>query len=195
MNKKSIITAVIAVVAVIAIIIACVFGVQSSGNGAINREEQVNAAKSNINVVEMERQTLLTNLADAVKSYDKHEYETLVAVINARGANFGEEGIREISTLVEAVAEKYPDLKSHENYKAFMTEATILERQIKDYRENYNSAVKEYRDYCRGFPTRFFLNWVGYEKIDFQYLEYNTTAEGPSNLFGNTYQYETVPSN
>lgn len=181
--KKSIITILIAVAAVVAIIIACVFGVQSSANGAINREEQILTAQSNISVKEMNRQTLLTNLADAVKSYDKHEYETLMAVVEARGDNFGTEGVNEVNTIVKAVAEQYPELKSNENYQTYMKEATIVENQISSYRENYNATVREYNRYCKKFPTRIFLNWTGYEVLVFEYLDYNTTAEGPTNLF------------
>lgn len=192
MNKKTIITAAIAICAVIVIVIACVCGVQGSRNGAIDRETLVDTALSNISVVEMERQTILVNLADAVKSYDKHEYDTLVAVINSRNNDLGENGIREINTLVQAIAEKYPELKSHENYKIFMNEAIVVERQVKQYRENYNNTVKDYTRYCNKFPTRYFLDWAGYEVQTYEQLKYNTTPEGPTNLLGGLNPTSTV---
>ena len=64
--------------AVVAVILMVVFMVQGAQNGAINREEQIEIAKSDIKVQEKRRADLIPNLADCVKQYDKHEYETLM---------------------------------------------------------------------------------------------------------------------
>ena len=68
---------VIILVGVVAVFLACTFGVQSSQNHAISLEEQVDKAKSDINVQEKRRVDLIYNLVDCVKSYDKHEANTL----------------------------------------------------------------------------------------------------------------------
>ena len=44
-----------------------------------------------------------------------------------------------------------------------MNELSITENLIAEYRSNYNKQVKEYNRYIRKFPTRFFLNILGYE--------------------------------
>ena len=56
---------------VVAIIIMSVFIVQGASNNAISLEEQVNTAKSDINIQEKRRIDLLFNLADCVKQYDE----------------------------------------------------------------------------------------------------------------------------
>ena len=80
--------------------------------------------------------------------------------------------------------EAYPELKSNENYKELMNELSITENLIAEYRENYNKQIKEYNRYVRKFPTRFFLNILGYETQQYQYLDYGAPVDAPQNLFG-----------
>ena len=165
---------------VIAVILLCVFGVQSSQNKAIALEEQVNTAASDINVQEKRRVDLVYNLADAVMQYDKHEAETLKAIAEGRGSTGS---IENVTTAITAVAEAYPELKSNENYKTLMNELSITENLIAEYRSNYNKAIKEYNRYVRKFPTRIFLNMLGYEIMEYEYLDYNVSSDAPQNLF------------
>ena len=165
---------------VIAVILLCVFGVQSSQNKAIALEEQVNTAASDINVQEKRRVDLVYNLADAVMQYDEHEAETLKAIAEGRGSTGN---IENVTTAITAVAEAYPELKSNENYKTLMNELSMTENLIAEYRSNYNKAIKEYNRYVRKFPTRIFLNMLGYEVMEYEYLNYNVSSDAPQNLF------------
>ena len=166
---------------VIAVILLCVFGVQSSQNKAIALEEQVNTAQSDIKVQEKRRVDLVYNLADCVKQYDKHEADTLTAIVEGRGST-GD--IENVTTAITAVSEAYPELKSNENYKQLMNELAMTENLIAEYRSNYNKQIKEYNRYVRKFPTRMFLDMLGYEVMDYQYLNYNSPETAPQNLFG-----------
>lgn len=166
---------------VIAVILLCVFGVQSSQNKAIALEEQVNTAQSDIKVQEKRRVDLVYNLADCVKQYDKHEADTLTAIVEGRGST-GD--IENVTTAITAVSEAYPELKSNENYKQLMNELAMTENLIAEYRSNYNKQIKEYNRYVRKFPTRMFLDMLGYEVMDYQYLNYNAPETAPQNLFG-----------
>ena len=165
---------------VIAVILLCVFGVQSSQNKAIALEEQVNTAQSDIKVQEKRRVDLVYNLADCVKQYDKHEADTLTAIAEGRGST-GD--IENVTTAITAVSEAYPELKSNENYKQLMNELAMTENLIAEYRSNYNKQIKEYNRYVRKFPTRMFLDTLGYEFMDYQYLDYNAPSDAPQNLF------------
>lgn len=165
---------------VIAVILLCVFGVQSSQNKAIALEEQVNTAQSDIKVQEKRRVDLVYNIADCVKQYDKHEADTLTAIAEGRGST-GD--IENVTTAITAVSEAYPELKSNENYKQLMNELAMTENLIAEYRSNYNKQIKEYNRYVRKFPTRMFLDMLGYEVMDYQYLDYNAPVDAPQNLF------------
>ena len=150
--------ALIVAVGIITIILLGVFCIQSSQNRAFTLEEQVNTADSDIKVQEKRRVDLVYNLANCVKQYDKHEAETLTAIVENRG--------------------------STGDYKELMNELSITENLIAEYRSNYNKQVKEYNRYIRKFPTRFFLNILGYEVRKYTYLDYSAPADAPQNLFG-----------
>lgn len=89
-------------VGVIAVILMIIFGVQSSQNKAIALEEQVNTAQSDIKVQEKRRVDLIYNLTDCVKQYDKHEADTLAAVVDGRGS-MGD--IENVTTAITSTAE------------------------------------------------------------------------------------------
>ena len=149
--------ALIVAVGIITIILLGVFCIQSSQNRAFTLEEQVNTADSDIKVQEKRRVDLVYNLANCVKQYDKHEAETLTAIVENRGST--------------------GDIKN-------VNELSITENLIAEYRSNYNKQVKEYNRYIRKFPTRFFLNILGYEVRKYTYLDYSAPADAPQNLFG-----------
>ena len=160
---------------------AFIFGMQGVQNKAIGLEEQILTASSDIEVQEKRRVDLVYNLVDTVKQYDKHEAETLKEIVEARG---GKGDISDVNTVLSAVTEAYPDLKSNENYKQLMTELTVTENMMVDYRTNYNLQIKAYNRYVRKFPNRFILDLLGYDTISYNYLEYNAPSTAPQNLFG-----------
>lgn len=172
--------ALIVAAGVLAVILLCIFGVQSSQNKAFALEEQVNTAKSDIKVQEKRRIDLVYNLADCVKQYDAHEAETLTAVVEGRGST-GD--IENVTTAIAAVSEAYPELKSNENYKELMNELAMTENLIAEYRSNYNKQIKEYNRFVRKFPTRVFLNMLGYGVQEYNYLDYEAPVDAPQNLF------------
>lgn len=174
-------TAMITLSAVVMTIILCVFATQGIQNKAIGLEEQILTASSDIEVQEKRRVDLIYNLVDTVKEYDKHEAETLKDIVEARGSKDGD--ISDVTTVLSAVTEAYPDLKSNENYKQLMTELTVTENMMVDYRTNYNKQIKEYNRYVRKFPNRMILNLLGYEIVSYAYLEYNAPSTSPQDLF------------
>jgi len=173
----------ITIAIIIAIILLGVFAFQGVQNKAISLEEQIYTAHSDIDVQQKRRADLIPNLVDCVKAYDKHEYQTLMDVVSARGTD-SDLSVAEIQTMIQAVAEAYPDLKSNENYKELMNELATTENLIANYRSNYNKWIKSYNQYVRKFPNKQILNMLGYEIMSYTYLDYNTSADAPTNLFG-----------
>ena len=170
----------ISLVGIISVVLMVVFMIQGVQNKAISLEEQVNIASSDIKVQEKRRVDLVYNLVDTVKQYDKHEAETLKAVVEGRSSK-GD--IEDVNTLISAVTEAYPELKSNENYKQLMTELSMTENLIAEHRSNYNKQVKEYNRHVRKFPNNIFLGMLGYEQQGYTYLDYNAPSDAPQNLF------------
>ena len=170
------------VVTILALVVLGVFAFNSVQNKAIGLEEQIRVADSDIKVQEKRRVDLIYNLVDTVKQYDKHEAETLQNVVEAR--NNGKGDIGEVTTMINAAAEAYPELKSSDNYKQLMNELSITENMIAEYRSNYNKQIKGYNRYVKKFPSKQILGFLGYELVEFDYLDYNAPSDAPQNLFG-----------
>lgn len=182
MKTKSWKLPLIIVAIIIAVIGMFIFGFWGVQNKAISYEEQITTAKSEIKVQEKRRADLIPNLVDCVKAYDKHEYDTLMAVVNARGTN-DDAAIQEITTQIKAVAEAYPELQSSDNYKELMNELSITENKIAGVRTNYNTWVTKYNSYTKHSPNKQILSLLGYERGDYQKLDFDVSDDAPTNLF------------
>jgi LemA protein len=172
----------IIIAVIVALALVFVFAFQGVQNKAIGLEEQITTAQSEIKIQEKRRADLIPNLVDCVKAYDKHEYNTLMAVIEARGSG-SDEVAAEIMTSVNVVAEQYPELKSSENYKQLMTELATTENLIANTRTNYNTWVSKYNSYIKKFPNRGILSMLGYDVQTFEKLSYEVSADAPTDLF------------
>jgi LemA protein len=153
-------------------------------NRAIRMEENINTSVSNISKEEQRRIDLFNNLVDAIESYNEFEEETYRQITEARAkGNSGEVG--EAFLAINAVAEAYPQLKSQENYKQAMLEFSITENRIAGYREQYNNDVRGYNRLVRTFPASTFLSIVGYEKQQYEYLDFEVDNTEARDLFNN----------
>lgn len=92
--------------------------------------------------------------------------------------------VENVQTAIAAVTYVYPELKSSENYQTLMKELALIENTLAQYRENYNNCITRYNRYVKGFPTRIFLSWTGYEIMNFERLDYQAPVEAPANIFG-----------
>ena len=105
-----------------------------------------------------------------------------MAVIEARGSS-SDEVVGDIMANINVVAEQYPELKSNENYKQLMTELATTENLIAQTRTNYNTWVSQYNTYTRKFPNAGILSLLGYERQNFEKLNYDVSSDAPTNLF------------
>lgn len=143
----------------------------SKYNTAVGNEERVHDAYSCIGVTLTNRFNKLNELAQCVKQYDEHEYRTLKATIEARGANMSHDEAKQCMLQIAAVAEQYPQLQSQKNYQMLMVETSLIENKVAQVKGAYNDAVRKYNTYCRGFITSIVLDVFGYEKKKFEYYE------------------------
>lgn len=174
----------ILVAAIVAVALMGVFIVMGVENRAISYEEAIENTAGNIRVEEKRRFDLIPNLVDCVKQYDEHEYNTLKDVIAARSAGGQTASVDEVKTMIAAVAEAYPDLKSQKNYQELMNELAITENKISEMRKFYNRNVTDYKRYIRQFPSKQILNMRGYEFKDYERLDFeNSSVDAPKDIF------------
>ena len=153
-------------------------------NKAITYEEAIENTAGDIRVEEKRRFDLIPNLVECVKAYDEHEYKTLVDLVKERGGNNDSKVAADIKTMINAVAEAYPDLKSQKNYQELMNELAVTENKISEMRRFYNDRVTAYKRYIRQFPSKQLLSLSGYEVKEYERLEFeNSSVDAPNVRF------------
>jgi len=163
---------------------------KGSYNGMVAREEQMNSAWSQVEVVLQRRFDLIPNLVNTVKGYAEQEQEVLTEVTRLRsqwaGAQSTEEKVGAASMLQGAlgrlmvVVEKYPELKSNENFLALQSQLEGTENRISVERRRYNESVQSYNTYIRQFPRNMIANMSGFEVSDDYFRAAGEAAEAPT---------------
>lgn len=137
-------------------------------------DEQVKAAWAQVENQYQRRADLVPNLVNTVKGYMEQEREVLVAVTEARSRVGGMQVSEDIlnnpqkfqqfqqaqSQLGSAlqrlmvVVERYPDLKSNQNFLALQSQLEGTENRIAVARRDFIQAVQQYNTEIRTFPGR-----------------------------------------
>lgn len=152
----------------IVLVIVAILGISVVGffigtnNKGVRYEETISENLANINKEKTRKYSVFTNMVDAIQSYNRYEGETLTKIIEARSSGDIEAGEQLLNILVE----QYPELKSNENYKTYLTEISVTENRIANYIEAYNKDLKNYNSWARSFPASLI-----YQKQDFDFYE------------------------
>jgi LemA protein len=162
------------VVALLFAVLLCGCGV----NTIPTEEEQAKAAWSEVQNQYQRRAELIPNLVDTVKGFAQQERQVLTQVTEARAkatqvqVNANQltdpEAIRRFQEAqaqlsgalgrLLAVSERYPDLKSNQNFLALQSQLEGTENRIAVARRDYIGAVQAYNTEVRTFPGRL---WAG----------------------------------
>jgi LemA protein len=129
-------------------------------------DENVNSAWAQVDTVLQRRFDLIPNLVETVKGYARQEQGVLTEVTRLRsqwgeaktpGERAAAGGLLEgaLSRLM-VVVEKYPELKSNENFLALQSQLEGTENRIAVERRRYNEALQSYNTYVRQIPGSFF---------------------------------------
>ena len=146
---------VIAVIVVVLIMVISIISISNKLNKAIVK---IDEASSGIDVALTKRYDVLTKMIDVVKSYAKHEKDTLFEVIKLRKnmsieeKNAENKKMDENFSKINVVAENYPELKSSENYKTLQQSIVEVEEHLQAARRLYNSNVSIYNQMIVSFP-------------------------------------------
>ena len=186
---------VLAVVA-LAVIVALGWFV-SIGNDLVAREQAVREAWAQVQNVYQRRADLIPNLVETVKGFAAQERTVLEEVTRARASVAGMQVTPEILRDPEAlrkfqeaqaqlggalgrllaVVERYPDLKSNQNFLALQSQLEGTENRIAVERRRYNEAVREYNTAIRRFPGSLVASLRGFSERP--YFEATPGSEAP----------------
>lgn len=148
-------------------------------------DEAANAAWSQVLNQYQRRADLVPNLVKTVKAYAKHEKETLLAVVEARAkitqmnvtpellsnpemvAKFqkNQAALGGALSRLLVVAERYPDLKSNQNFLSLQAQLEGTENRISVARRDYIEAVRRYNTELRTYPGKLWHSWLYAEMV------------------------------
>ena len=137
-------------------------------------DEEVSAAWSQVENQYQRRADLIPNLVETVKGYATQERETLTDIVEARSkvaqmklppdilTNRGaldqfEQNQGALSGALSrllVVVERYPDLKSNQNFLSLQSQLEGTENRIAVARRDYIEAVRKYNTELRTIPGR-----------------------------------------
>nr|WP_280542310.1 LemA family protein [Chromohalobacter sp. 11-W] len=158
-------------------------------------DEQVKSAWAQVENQYQRRADLVPNLVETVKGFADQEQETLTAVIEARSKatsiNIDADSLDDPEKLKQfqqaqgqltgalsrlmAVSERYPELKSNQNFLALQSQLEGTENRIAVARRDFIQAVEQYNTEIRTFPGRL---WHGLLYSDMPIREnFEATAE------------------
>ena len=179
MNKgMGIFAGIIGVILVLAIMIGGYF--ISTGNSIVNKYEEVNLQKSQIEVSLQKRADLIPNLVATVKGYATHEEKVFTEIAEARSKLAGSIQSGDVNQMSEAnsnlssalsrllvITENYPELKADTQFIQLQNQLTSCENEISSARSKYNDSVKTFNTMIKRFPTSIVANMRGYSDFDY----------------------------
>jgi LemA protein len=146
-------------------------------NTLVQKNEAVNQAFSQVNVVQQRRLDLIPNLVASVKGYVAEESTILTNIANARAGVLAAgsdraSNINANSKLDVALGpffrlqEQYPDLKGNQQFIRLTDELAGTENRIAVERQRYNKTLEDYNVYVRQFPNSIWANMAGFHYRD-----------------------------
>jgi len=153
-------------------------------NQLVTLQQNVNEKSAQVQNVYQRRADLIPNLVETVKGFAAQERTVLEEVTRARatvaGMQVTPEVLRDPDTLRKfqeaqaqlggalgrllAVVERYPDLKSNQNFLALQSQLEGTENRIAVERRRYNEAVRAYNTTVRRFPSSLVASLRGYSE-------------------------------
>ena len=142
------------------------------------KDEKAKAAWAEVQNQYQRRADLIPNLVETVKGYAQQEREVLTQVTEARAsatqvkvdastitdpAQFekyaqAQDQLSGVLGRLMMIQERYPDLKSNQNFMALQSQLEGTENRIAIARRDYNAAVQDYNTEIRTFPGAL---WAG----------------------------------
>jgi LemA protein len=166
---------------VLAVVLLLAIGAYSFFAGNYNKfvrlDQSVKSAWAQVENQLQRRYDLIPNLVETVKGYAKQEKDVMIEVTNARAKVGGAATVpdkiaanNELSGALSRlllVVEKYPDLKSNQNFLHLQDELAGTENRIAVERMRYNEAVKIYNQTIKSFPANLIAGMFGFKEAAF----------------------------
>lgn len=156
-------------------------------NGLVSAREVVDARWAQVENVLQRRADLVPNLVATVRGFASQERAVFGEVAQARSRLLAAQGPVEAAGANQrlesalgrllAISERYPELRSNQNFLRLQDELAGTENRIAVERMRYNDAVRDYNTRIRRFPTNVLAGAFGFDE-----REYFEASEGATEV-------------
>ena len=177
----------IAIVVILLAVIGVVAWAVGVNNQLVRAEVDVSEKWSQVQNVYQRRADLIPNLVETVKGFAAQERTVLEEVTKARASVAGIKATPELVNDPQAMkrfqeaqaqlggalsrllvtVERYPDLKSNQNFLALQSQLEGTENRIAVERRRFNESVREYNTRLRVFPASLVASFRGFKEKAF----------------------------
>ncbi len=155
----------------------------SKYNKLAKLRNHVNSCWAQIEVMLKKRYDLIPNLVNTVKGYSSYEKDTLEEIVSIRGKAMKDQNLKEQMDHEKQMSQKinqlfllnenYPKLMADKNYLALMNELRMVETDLANRRDIYNSSATLYKNARETVPTNLIANVFAFEDLPFYTIEDN----------------------
>ena len=147
-------------------------------------------AFADLDIIMQRRIDMLPSLAQVAKKYSIHEYKTIKDTIEARSrwskdAPLNNKVDMENNFLkIQAVFEKYPEVKADKLYQQIMGDGNItrMERKLEVFRRHYNKIAQDYNERVQMFPRNIIAKFHGFKLMNYLTMG-NQINQGPQETY------------
>jgi LemA protein len=176
------------VLGVVVLVVVLVGGwAVSANNSLVSLDQAVQESWAQVQTVYQQRADLVPNLVETVKGFAAQERTVLEEVTRARASVAGMKVTPEVlndpallqkfqeaqnqltgalSRLLVTV-ERYPELKSNQNFLALQNQLESLENRVANERRRFNESVRAYNTAVRSFPSGLVASFRGFREKPF----------------------------
>jgi len=162
-------------------------------NEMVTQREAIKTAWAQVDIVLQRRADLIPNLVETVKGFAAQERAVFDSIAQARAAMAGAKTPAEriaandqlsgaLSRLL-VVVERYPDLKSNENYVRLQDELAGTENRIAQERRKYNEVVQAYNTNIQLFPNNLVAAMSGFQREEAYFRAADAARQAPQVKF------------
>src|SRR5438309_4595793 len=170
------------------IVVVAAIAVGGSYNRLVRLQQAVDKKWGDVQTVYQRRADLIPNLVNTVQGAANFEKSTIVEVTNARASvgrvqldpNKAPTDAAQLEQFQAAqgqlsnalsrllvVVERYPELKSNQNFLGLQAQLEGTENRISVERNNFNGAVQDFNTAVRRFPTNTIAGIFGFSSRPF----------------------------
>jgi LemA protein len=156
-------------------------------NKIVSADEGVKNGWSQVENQYQRRFDLIPNLVETVKGYAKQEKDVLIGVTEARASvgqmkvtpevlhdpqafqhfQQAQDGLGAALSRLMVIVEKYPDLKSNQNFLELQSQLEGTENRIAVERRRFNETVQEFNVMIRQFPASMIAGFGGFREAQY----------------------------